>query len=325
MKGMHGRLPALLGLALICLLALPGCLPSHSLRLGFAAPVGGDRFSQEVRNGVQRAAAGKHADLVSRDNVSDPSVALDNAKKLLADHVDGVIEFGLNPEAAHLVCQQFDTTKVFLIVVDSTPGCGNEVYVGADNSQAGELAGTKLLEAAQQRWHGMVDRLILLDNQGAGAWQQRRLFAAARVVQTGLPNLAGDDRTVHLNGNGIFDDSRAAFASLLARLTTVHHILVAAFDDQSGLGVQRAAADLGRLDDVLVAGQGGAADGRAAICNAMQAFIGTVAYFPERYGDVALSLTDDIRAGHDISSTHYTHHVWLDRTSIARYYPGACG
>ena len=53
--------------------------------------------------------------------------------------------------------------------------------------------------------------------------------------------------------------------------------------------------------------------------------IGSVAYFPDRYGDYLIPLAIKLAAGEEVPKQVLIDHLWIDRANIEQYYPGECG
>src|SRR4029453_2171488 len=85
--------------------------------------------------------------------------------------------------------------------------------------------------------------------------------------------------------NESFDVIRKHLRTNRARRT-----LVGAINDPSALGALRAFGQAGRSDGGAVMGQNAAPEGRAELREPGTRLIGSVAYFPEKYGGEILAL-----------------------------------
>src|SRR5581483_9859727 len=118
-------------------------------RIGYAAQGQESSFDREVRNSLMRAAEREQIELITMDNRYQPKIALRTADYLIREHVDLVIEF------------QTDEVVASAIAIDIPhPGA---TYFGANNYQAGLMAGTHLGKWARRHWSGEPDEILLVE------------------------------------------------------------------------------------------------------------------------------------------------------------------
>jgi ribose transport system substrate-binding protein len=290
--------------------------------VGYAGLSGEFPFVQDLNNGLQRVADCLNVELIITDNEYDPQVALTNADTLVTRGVDVAIEFQTDVGVAPTLCNKFDAAGIPVIAID-IPHEPCAVFFGANNLEAGKIGGRNLGRMAMERWDGDVDALVLLELPQSGELPQQRMDGAALGVQEILPDFT-DDKIIRVDGKGNLEGSRTAFADALTRLTDADHILVSAINDPSAVGALRAAEAAGRADDVLIAGQNATIEARTEICRENPSFIGSVAYFPDRYGDYLIPLAIELAEGAEPPEEVLIDHLWIDRANIEQYYPGEC-
>jgi len=78
------------------------------------------------------------------------------------------------------------------------------------------------------------------------------------------------------------------------RDTPPGRILVAAVNDPSALGAARAFQEAGRSEDCAIVCQNAQPDARAELRAAATPLVGSVGFFPERYGDAVIRLALDL-------------------------------
>ncbi len=295
---------------------------AERITVGYAGLSGEFPFVQDVNNGLQRVADCLNVELIITDNEYDPQVALTNADTLVTRGVDVAIEFQTDVGVAPAICNKFDAADIPVIAID-IPHEPCAVFFGANNLEAGKIGGRNLGRMAQERWGGDVDALVLLELPQSGELPQQRMSGAALGVQEILPNLT-DDKIIRIDGKGNLEDSRTVFQDALTRLTDADHILVSAINDPSAVGALRAAEAANRTDDVMIAGQNATIEARTEICRDNPAFIGSVAYFPDRYGDYLIPLAIRLAGGETPPDEVLIDHLWIDRSNIEQYYPGEC-
>src|SRR6266849_3687353 len=142
-------------------------------RIGYAAQGQDSSFAREVLAGLQRAAERDDVELIVVDNRYQPKVALRNAEHLVRERVDLVIEFQTDEAAAPAIASKYLEADIPLVAIDIPHPGGT--YFGANNYQAGLLAGRCLGQWARSRWGGRVDEVLLLELARAGSLVHARM------------------------------------------------------------------------------------------------------------------------------------------------------
>ena len=128
-------------------------------RIGYAAQGQDSSFAGEVHNGLVRAAERAQIELIVADNRYLPKVALKNAELLIREGVDLVIEFQTDEAVAPAIASAYHQAGIPMIAIDIPhPGA---TYFGANNYEAGLLAGRHLARWAKQHWTGGAEILLL--------------------------------------------------------------------------------------------------------------------------------------------------------------------
>jgi ribose transport system substrate-binding protein len=286
------------------------------LHLGYAAQGSDLMFSREISASITRAADKEKVALLSLSNEFSPRAALRNADKLIKARVDLAIEHQTFEEVAPLIAAKFREAKIPLIAIGFPhPGA---VYYGANNYDAGLVAGRALGRWAKQRWEGAVDEVILLGRSMGGSVPQLRM----QGMERGIHEILGEHgfRFVHVSGDGHFDGALRAIRRHL-RFGNAGKTLVAAINDPSALGALRAFEEAGRLNGCAVLGHGGSLDARAELRRPGTRLVGTVAYFPENYGQELIALAVGILGNKPTPNTVFIAHRLLTPANVNHYYP----
>lgn len=289
------------------------------LLMGYAAPLTGNTFREDVAASIRESAARTGIDVMELDNRDDDdAAALRNAERLIDARVDVAIIFQPAESIGHMMADRFFQAKTPFITVERPIQGG--VYFGANNYQAGKLAGGVLGTWAQSKWRGKFDRVVLIEGEQTSTNVQARLAG----VLVGLRDIVGDvdeSHVVHLEGRAHQEASRVAMAGLLQRLPRKTRLLVSGFNDLSAIGALAAVREAKREADVAIVGHNAMAEGRSEIRKPASPFIASVAYFPERYGRRLVALACGIVDGEQIPPAAYTEHVVIDRSNVDRLYP----
>jgi ribose transport system substrate-binding protein len=285
--------------------------------IGYAAQTGDSAFSAEVTEGLRQAAEREGVKLVTVDNQYSPKAALRNAETLIRQRVDLAIEFQTFESVAPMIGTRFREAGIPLIAVE-IPHSG-ATYFGADNYQVGVTAGRALARWAKQNWAGKVDQVLLLELQAAGAVPNLRLTGIVNGIQSVLPSLL-EHSFVHLDSRG---DLVCAMQRVRRFVSNTAHkrILVGGVNDPSVLGALRAFEEAGRLADCAAIGLGAIREARAEIRKPGGRLIGSVAFFPERYGAELIRLALNILDRKHVPPAVYIEHALVAPGNVNHFYP----
>ena len=287
-------------------------------RIGYGAQGQDSSFSREVRAGLERAARREGVELLVLDNRYQASVALRNAERLVRERVDLAIEFQTDEAIAPAVASRYLEAGIPLVAIDIPhPGA---TYFGADNYRAGRLAGRHLGEWARARWQGKVGEVLLLELGRAGALVHGRVSGLLAGLGEVLRGTMKDCPVVSLDGDGQFHTALTKVRRHL-RSSRARNVLVGAANDPSALGAARAFQEAGRAADCAVVGQNAEPDARAELRNPRSPLVGSVAYFPERYGDGLMELALDILARRPTAPAHFIRHQLVTADTVDHVYP----
>lgn len=290
--------------------------PRRKFRIGYAEQGQDSSFPREVTASMIRAAEEAEIELIVLDNRYDAKTALRNADLLLREEVDLVVEFQADEAVAPAIAGKFLGAKIPMIAIDIPhPGA---TYFGANNYEAGLIAGRHLGRWAIRNWEGQVDEILMIEIARAGSLPQARI----RGMLAGLHETLRVDssRAVLVDGDGQFGATMDAVRKYL-RASRSKRILVGAATDPSALGAVRAFDEAGRGGECAVAGHNAELEGRLELRNPRTSFIGTVAYFPERYGPGVIRLALDILSGKPVPPAVFTRHTLITAENVDRHYP----
>lgn len=267
-----------------------GFSPGRRYKIGYLAETGETSFYRAVGRSLIESAERAGIDLVVLNSHFDPDVALANVERLLDENVDLVMMFQSYSQIAAVISTRTSGRKMPLIAIEMPHP--NAVYFGVDNCHAGLTAGRYLAHWAQQHWKGDVDEILLIGAPRAGSLPEARLTGSLLGINEVLPNSA-QAKISTVNGDWQFDESREKVKRHLAKSRS-KRILVSAIFDPSALGALEAFKDADRLQDCAIVGQNGSIEARLQMRKSNSRLIGSVAYFPERYGEQLIALAFDL-------------------------------
>src|SRR5438094_5423591 len=286
-------------------------------RLGYAAQGADYQFSREVSVSLQRAAVAEGIELISLDNRYSAKIAQHNADLLVREKVDLVIEFQTDQDVAPIVAAKYREAGIPLIAIDIPhPGA---TYYGANNYEAGLIGGRYLGRWVKEHWHSELDEIILLELPRAGNLPQMRLTGMLVGINLVLPT-AKNCRVTHLNGDGDLGPSFEVVRKYI-RGSRSRRQVVGAINDVSAIGALRAFEEAGRADTCAVMGQNASPEGRAELREPNTRLVGSVAFFPERYGTDLIKVSLDILNKRPVPPAVFVEHKLVTPTTVEHYYP----
>ena len=286
-------------------------------RLGYAAQGTDYQFSREVTESLQRAAMAEGIELICLDNRYNPNTAQRNADLLVREKVDLAIEFQTDEEVAPIVAAKYREAGIPMIAIDIPhPGA---TYYGANNYEAGLIGGRYLGRWVKEHWHSEVSEILLLELKRAGSLPRMRLSGLLVGLNLVLPG-AANSRVTYLEGGGELGPSFEIVRRHL-RSSNAKHVLVGAINDPSALGALRAFQEAGRGENCAVMGQNASPEGRAELREPKTQFVGSVAYFPERYGVNLIRVSLDVLNQRAVPPAVFVEHKLITPTTVDHYYP----
>ncbi len=263
-----------------------GFSPGRRYKIGYLVQTGETSFYRAVTRGLIESAERVGVDLVVLNSQDSPDIALANVEKLLAENVDIVMMFQAYSQVAAVISTRNSGRELPLIAIEIPHP--NAVYFGVDNCHAGLTAGRYLAHWAEQHWKGQVDEILLIGSAGTGSLPEARLTGCLLGINEVLPNSA-NAKIAMVNGEWHFDISREIVKRHLNK-SKASRILVSAIFDPSALGALQAFKDADRLQHCAIVGQNGSIEARLQMRKPNSRLIGSVAYFPERYGEQLIPL-----------------------------------
>jgi len=290
--------------------------PRRRFRIGFATRGVDTSFSQAVTASVQRAAAEAGTELVTVISHRSPRAAVRNAETLVREGVDLVIEFQCHERVAPVISSRFFERGIPVIAIEVPhPGA---TFFGADNYKAGTIGGQAIARWIKRHWSGQVSAVYLIEEDAAGPLAKLRVSGMLAGLRDILPETA-NATTVEMDGKGAFEKTLEAVRLRLRKSPPVRTAVLAG-NDPMALGAIRAFEECGRAGSCVVMGQNATLEARMEMRRPGSPLVGSVAYFPERYGDEVLRLAGSILARQPVPPAVFTKHELITRENVDLIY-----
>ena len=293
-----------------------GPVTARPFRIGFAAQ-GDSDFCRAVMQSVETAAAREHVHLITVNNRYSAREALRNVEVLIDERVDLVLEYQTYERVAPAIASRFLEANTPVIAIEIPhPGCP---YFGANNYKAGLIGGRALGRWARENWDGKVDQLVLLELPIAGSLLELRITGLVDGLRAELPSIANVP-VIHLNGRGDFEQVLEVIRQYLRR-APARRTLIGTVNDICAMAALHAFEEVGASDRVAVVGQNAVRETRDELRRPGTRLIGTVAYFPERYGDAIIPLALGMLQKKSVPFTVFVKHQLITPRNVDLIYP----
>jgi ribose transport system substrate-binding protein len=287
-------------------------------RIGYADQNVKDGWLRVVNAGLIRAAEHANIELIVVSNRNDPRVAIRNARQLVRQNPDLVIEFQIDESVAPAVAAQYVEAGIPSIAID-IPHPGS-TFFGANNYHAGLLGGRHLGRWVLSQWRELPDEIVLIGQPRAGSVVASRVNGVLAGIHETLPDLGARCPVVHLDGDGQFTIAIERVRRHLHESKAIR-VLVGCVNDASALAAVRAFQEAGRAERCAVLGQNAEPDARTELRQPRTPLVASVGYFPERYGDALIRLALDILGGKVVPPAVFIKHQVITRDNVDHYYP----
>lgn len=286
-------------------------------RFGYASQTEEFSFSRLVSDSIRSSAYEAGVDLLVLDNRYSPKTAVRNAETFVREKVDLVIEFQTNQQCSTIVASRLADAGIPVIAID-IPHAGGDYY-GANNHRAGLIGGHALAQACMHQWRGSVEEVILLELPVAGPLPQARLQGMLAGIRE-FPLKVRDQNVHFIDGNGRFEKSLDAVRRFLRKSRSTK-ILLGAVNDPSCLGALQAFEEAGRAEHCLAVSQNACIEARREMRRPQSRLVGSIGFFPERYGEAVISLALDKVRGRHIPPATFIKHQLITIENVDKLYP----
>ena len=241
-------------------------------RLHLARRLGAVREARLRRHQGGATAAGQ--ELLFCDSEIDAAKALACAQNLKVQGAQGVLNFQVFQDSSPEICTAYGGVPTIAIDIVQPP-C-QIAFMGANNREAGRMAGAKIGEYAKTTWDCDYTAYVSLESTAAGAANTDRMGGYRDGFQEFCPITADKERV--LDGADRTDPALEQMTNLLGALPG-DKIVVVAINEDGILGAIGAANTLGRQTDLYYSGQGtDPSIWKDVACNPN--YIASTAYFP---------------------------------------------
>jgi ribose transport system substrate-binding protein len=300
-------------------LEVPAAGSGAGVKIGYISLGDQVPFVKLVSDDIRKQAKTAGANLVFCDSQLDAAKALDCAKSFKTQGVQVIINFQVDEKSSPRICAA--GPKVPTIAVDINQKPCQVAFMGANNKFAGQIAGEAMGKYAKANFGCKYDAVVSMQQPAAGIVNTDRsggMLDAFEQACGKIKNLKIVD------GGGTIEGGQKKFADVLTSLPGKHRIIVMSLNDDMSLGSLAAAKAQGRTKDLYIAGQGADPTSYCQIKTNPQ-WIGDAAYFPEKYGQIAVPAAIKAAKGETLPTKLLVPHVLINKDNLQQYYtPTGC-
>jgi len=289
--------------------------PGHrKFRVGYAQPNAGHHFGDVVTASLVKEAQRLRIELLVVDNQWSAELAVKNAHWMVRQKVDFAIEFQIHNEVAPVIAEIFAKAGIPTLALGvPLPGA---IYFGPNNYRAGLLCGEALARHAVANWR-RLDRVILLESPFVGPMVQSRFVGTLAGIQEVLPGF-NRKRATYKDAKGTTEGAYKATQKVLKSTSRRDRLLITSINEDGTLGALRAVREARREKYTAIMGFG--FDALPPFVEEMRKqgspLIGSVAFFPEKYGPEVLLIVTRCLNGEAIPPAVYTEHKLVTRENV---------
>ncbi len=280
-------------------------------------------FSKNLTSGLEAAADEIGATLLKADTGGDPVKALSNAKTFITQGADVIIDSSWVVSACEAVAKECEANDIPCIISDIYVDVDSAYYMGVDNENVGLVTGEAVADYAFANWDGEIDQVLISYIEAFGEGVKPRVSGVPVAVNAAGIDLPDENVTYVDPGSS---DATVAGKQQATDFLTAHpddhHIVFVGANDQMAAGLLAGVETSNREDDCIVVSVGCDSTAQANLHNeSANAWIGSTAFFPEKYGEILIQMTQDILAGKDVDKAQFIENVFITHDNIDQYYP----
>jgi ribose transport system substrate-binding protein len=293
---------------------------AKKITIGFTNLLKSNPFCATVEESCGKQCTKEGWGFYALDNDLNADKALANADAMVTKKVDLVWSFQALESLGPIIYQKYADAKIPCITIDA--GMYKTVRFGADNWKAGVIAGEWMAEYAKKNWAGKVDGVVMTWVASWSGVVLGRIDGQVSAISKAFPEW--NDSTISKIDTTL--DPAGAEGAMRAWLNAhpnAHNVLASALtNDAEALAFLAAAQAVGREKDIAIVGGGGDQTAIAELKKPDNAFKGSVAFFPDRYGEFLAPITKNMLAGKPVDPDNFMGHLVLTRENVKQYYPG---
>jgi ribose transport system substrate-binding protein len=285
-----------------------------------------------IRKGIQDAARRLGIPFNLYENAGDGPTALTNARLMIQDRPDLIIEYNLVDGVGPSLGTLLTNSKIPCMSVNvRTPGCP---WINLSNKISGVGAGEIVArEAAKKGWTAQDTTVLILQCSTCGFEinNSPRWFYLTVAQKLGMPTYPPEQISAQTTtlGPNLYqvDDADLSIdkaynnvKTALQSIPSNRHLLVFAINDDSSTGAWRAISASGRGDVTLIGGLSGLPEGLDQLRTNPQ-WVAEGSLFLPAWGEYVMAMGVAILQGAHPPDLTLFPQITMDKQTVEKYYP----
>lgn len=321
-------------LVLVLMVVLSGCgtattttpaattTAAKQIIIGYNAFGDTSDYSKAISTNLIAKAESLGMKILRADTAGDASTAIKNVDSFITQGANIIIDCSWNLSACEAVAKKCTEAKLPCILIDIPVSDPNAYFMGVNNEDVGNTIGAAAAKYIVEKWGGKLDWVVLAYVEAWGEAVRPRVSTIPAALKKG--GVTFDEKNV------VYIDPQTSDSTVVAKqlgtdFLTAHpdakHILFVGANEASAQGLLSAVEISNRDADCVVVSNDLTDMGIANLYKDDNVWIGSCAAFPENYKDVLIPMVQDIMAGKTIDKNQYQKIGFVDRSTIADYYP----
>jgi len=300
----------------------PAAPADDPIVIGYSAFTDTFPFSKTVSDNLRENVARIGATLLFAENNGDAQANLQNIDTFITQGANYLIDSSWVIASAQATTEKANAADIPIIVIDML--VEGAYFIGANNEEAGLLAGHAAADYAKANWDGEISWVMLTFSTEWGEAVKLRVSGVPVAIREDGIDLP-EDRVVWMDPQSA--DTTIASKQLATDFLTAHpndkNIVFATANDDGAIGILAAIEAAGRSDDCIIVSQNNQDMNIENLRNPEpNSWIGSVAYLPEQYGDVMINnIILPLHEGKTVPWETFMPHVFVDRANVDTLYP----
>lgn len=272
--------------------------------------------SQLIIKGVMKAAKKYNVEIVTADINSDPQKVPQSIDNFLLQKVDAIIDASWFADVGATTVAKCKERNIPLITCDVPFDTKYSYLVGADNYQAGVVAGNYMAKIIKQKWGGKLDYFVCFFPESAGPEVKKRQQGAIDTLRK-LGFELPEGKVVWFDNGGQTLNAKAMAQDFLTAHPVSKKIIFAANNDAGGVGVLSAVEAANRSADCILYTYGAENTSVENFKTKKNCWIGSVNFSLDGYGAVAVPTAIKLIEGaKDVPRTQGPKLYMVDRSNV---------
>lgn len=279
-----------------------------------------ENFFQVVKGSLEDAIAARGWEMVYAFAERDPERMIANVDSFLLQGADFIIDFNVVPETGSAQAADLKEKGIPMLSIDCL--YDGAYFFGVNNLNAGETAGNAMVAAINAKWDGQLDYILHIYDESAGPEVKKRNSGAGDVLRAAYPSFDPANEIWQDVSDNDPTDARNVITDFLTAHPDAKHIAVVSFTDDRAFAALGGVEASGRMNDVFIVSHNADATAVEHMKTSPEdAWIATVCYNSNLYGELICQVIDKINAGEQVEQMNFNTLTAVTRENVNEIFP----